>query len=113
MLLRFLNVCCVPVQDCVLVYTCFSTLVFVGSVDREACSILFAQGLKKHMVLARERCDMRLLKASWPARFQPWDHESTKHLNMLYIKATVQCEHLLMHKKKMHLLLDRDKLLAV
>jgi len=42
--------------------------VFVGSVDSEACSILFAQGLKKHMALARERCDMSLLKASWPDR---------------------------------------------
>lgn len=53
------------------------TLVFVGSVDREARSILFAQGLKKHMALARELCDMSLLKATWLARIQPCHHNSS------------------------------------
>lgn len=70
---------------CVCVF-CVSvcTLVFVGSVDREACSILFAQGLKKkHMALARERFDMNLLKATWPDRIQHSDHDSTKHFNTL------------------------------
>lgn len=73
---------------------------FVGSVDREACSILFAQGLKKHMALARERCDMSLLKATWPARIQPWDHDSTKHFNTLYNNRAVQHKALLMHVQK-------------
>lgn len=74
----------VPFHIYVCVCASFSTLVFVGSVDREACSILFAHGLKKHMGLAREHCDMNLLKASWRARIQPWDHESTKHKNTVY-----------------------------
>lgn len=60
------------------------TLVFVGSVDREACRILFAQGLKKHMALARERCDMSLLKATRPARRQPCSRDSAEHFNTLF-----------------------------
>lgn len=60
------------------------TLVFVGSVDREACRILFAQGLKKHMAVARERCDMSLLKATRPARRQPCSHDSAEHINTLF-----------------------------
>lgn len=79
---------CAPV--CVFACVSICTLVFVGSVDREACSILFAQELKKHVVLVRQRCDMSLLKATWPARIQPRGRNSTEHFNTLFHNRAVQ-----------------------
>lgn len=76
-------------HQCVFLRVSICTLVFVGSVDREACSILFAQGLKKHVVLARERCDMSLLKATWPARIEPCHHNTTEHFNTLFNNRAV------------------------
>lgn len=61
---------CAPPCVCVRVCASICTLVFVGCVDSEACSFLFARGLKKHVALARERCDMSPLKATWPAWLQ-------------------------------------------
>lgn len=83
---------CAPV--CAFAYVSICTLVCVGSVDREACSILFAQELKKHVVLARLHCDMSLLKATWPARIQPCDSNSTERFNTLFHNRVMYVEKL-------------------